>query len=79
MRRSDLVDREQVVVEGLLLAGQLERLAAEPRAACHAPAGRRHPPVVTQAELAQPMTGTHPIKTGVLAGADQIAQRLKLR
>jgi hypothetical protein len=47
----DLVDREQIVIECLLLAGQLECLAAEPSATRHTPARRRHPPVMTQDEL----------------------------
>src|SRR4051794_20181974 len=51
----DLVDGEQVVVKGVLLAGQLEDLAPEPSPPGHAPAGRRHPAVVAQHELPQPV------------------------
>ena len=57
----DLVDCEQIVVERLLLAGQLERLASQPRATRQAPAGRRHPPVMAQ-------TGTSPGGGGRASG-----------
>jgi len=74
----DLVEREQIVIERLLLSRQLERLAAEPRATRHTPARGRHPPVVTQDELPQPVPSAHPVQPRVLASANKIAQRLKL-
>jgi len=75
----DLINGEQVVIEGLLLARKLKRLTPKPRATRGAPGPRRHLTLVAQAELPEAMTGTQPVQTRVLPGADEVAQRLVLR
>jgi hypothetical protein len=73
----DEVDRVHVAVEGLLLGGELEALLAQPLAPRHTPAPPGQSPSPPQAEPRQPLPVTHPIKR-VLAGADEIAHRLRL-
>jgi len=76
--RVDEIDRVQVAVEGDLLRRELEALLGKPVPASDGPRARRQRPPQPQAELREPMPVTHPIKTRVLAGAHQIASRLKL-
>ncbi len=77
MRRSTWSTANRIV-KGLLLAGQLESLAPEPRTTRDAPARCRHRPLVAQAELPEPVTRTHPVQPRVLTRPDEITQRLML-
>jgi hypothetical protein len=74
----DQVERREVVVEGVLLGREIERLLGKPGPAGHAPALGRHGAVVAQQELRLPVAGAHPVEAGVLAGAHQVARRLEL-
>jgi hypothetical protein len=76
--RVDEVECVQVVVAGGLPRRLVEALLREPAPAADAPGLRRHPALVAQEQLAEPVAGAHPLDPRILACPDQIAGRLEL-
>jgi hypothetical protein len=75
----DQIERPEVVVEGVLLSPERERLRDQPGpAASRLSTWSGHRALVAQQGLRHPLAGAHAVEAVVGAGAQQITRRLEL-